>query len=424
MRRTHFEAFAPLCPTCRRHGRGNHRLIIARILAEQDGDISAGLLHCSNPDCQHEYPVINGIPIIVPTLGPLLVDRGIELLVRDDLDPALESLLGDALGPGSWFDAIRQTVSTYAWDGWADLDPDEIPAADGVRPGAARRCLARLLELAGTESSHETPESPHQTPRHSRTPRQSRTPRHSRESGNPSAVVDPRFRGDDKNEGGDDENEAGISAPPPTVSTALDVGCGVGRTTFDLAARHPGALVLGADLNLSLLRLARQALFGSVSYPRRRIGLVYDRRCFAVAPIGAARVDFWACDALALPFEPGAADLIAGLNLLDCVAEPARLLAELAAGLRPGGRLLLASPYDWSTRATPVETWIGGHSQRADHGGAAEPFLRTLLTEGAHPRSVPGLKLIGEELDWPWQTRLHDRSSIQYRSHLVALQRN
>ncbi len=349
MRRTHFEAFAPLCPTCRLHGRGSHRLIIARILAEQDGDISAGLLHCSNPGCQHEYPVIDGIPIIVPTLGPLLVDRGIELLLRNDLDPALESLFGDALGPGSWLDAIRQTVSTYAWDGWADLDPDEAPAAHGLQPGAARRCLARLLELAGTV----------------------------------------------------------------TVTSGLDIGCGAGRTTFDLAARHPGALVLGADLNLSLLRLARQALAGAVSYPRRRIGLVYDRRCFPVAATSAGRVDFWACDALALPFAPGAADLIAGLNLLDCVAEPARLLAELAGGLRSGGRLLLASPYDWSTRATPVETWIGGHSQRADHAGAAEPFLRTLLTEGAHPRSVPGLRLIGEDLDWPWQTRLHDRSSIQ-----------
>lgn len=357
------------------------------MLAEQDGDIADGLLHCSNPACQHEYPVMDGIPIIVPSLGPLLLERGIELMLRTDLDPALESLFGDALGPGSWFDVIRQTVSTYAWDGWADLDPDEHPAPDGIRPGAVRSCLARLLELAG--------------------PAHVRPTRHPR-SGDQAVAVDPRFRGDD----GD-----------VSVTAGLDVGCGAGRTTFDLAARHPDALFLGVDLNLSLLRLARQALAGTVSYPRRRIGLVYDRRRFAVAPPGAGRVDFWACDALALPFAPARADLVAGLNLLDCVAEPARLLAELAAALRSGGLLLLATPYDWSTRATPVETWIGGHSQRADHAGAPEPFLRTLLTEGAHPQSVAGLAVIGEDLDWPWQTRLHDRSSVQYRSHLLALER-
>ena len=46
-----------------------------------------------------------------------------ELLLRDDLDPAALSLLGDALGPDSWLDVLRQGVSTYAWDAFADLDP-------------------------------------------------------------------------------------------------------------------------------------------------------------------------------------------------------------------------------------------------------------------------------------------------------------
>jgi SAM-dependent methyltransferase len=134
-------------------------------------------------------------------------------------------------------------------------------------------------------------------------------------------------------------------------------------------------------------------------------------------------VDFWACDAMALPFVDATIDVVAALNVLDCVAEPRRLLASLAASLRPNGRLLLASPYDWSTRATPVETWIGGHSQRAAHRGAAEPFLRALLTTGEHPQSIVGLRLLQETAAWPWQTRLHDRSSVNYRSHLLALTR-
>jgi SAM-dependent methyltransferase len=317
--------------------------------------VLAGILVCRNPACRHEYPIIDGIPVIVPNLGPLLAERGIELLLRDDLDPVLASLIGDAIGPRTWFDALRQTVSTYAWDGWADLDPQETTC--GVRPGAARRCLGRLEKLAGHA----------------------------------------------------------------VAARALDLGCGAGRTSFDLAENHPDALVLGIDIGLALLRLARGGADGRISYARRRIGLVYDHRQFAVAPVGAGRVDFWACDALAPPFAPGSADLVVALNLLDCVAAPQRLLAAMAEQLRSGGRLLLATPYDWAAHATQPAAWIGGHSQRAPDAGAAEPFLRTLLSEGAHAQSVAGLTLLGEDTNWPWQTRLHDRSTVQYACHLLAL---
>jgi SAM-dependent methyltransferase len=358
LRRRHFAAFAPLCPRCVRAGVGSHKLVLAQVAAEQDDDVLAGILHCGNAACRMEYPVIDGIPVIVPELRSLLAERGIELLLRDDLDPALESLLGDAIGPGSWFDTLRQSVSTYAWDSWADLDPAETTADDMPPPGGGRRCLERLLQMAG----------------------------------------------------------------PVDAMRVIDCGCGGGRTTVALAERQAGALVLGVDLGLSVLRLARGAMQGRVRYPRRRIGLVYDRRDFPVRPSGAERVDFWACDALALPFAGGAVDLAVALNLLDCVAEPRQLLAALAALVRTGGRILLSTPYDWSTRATPMETWIGGHSQRAAHEGAAEPFVRTLLTEGAHPQSVPGLRLLAEQAGWPWHTRLHERSTVLYRTHLLALE--
>jgi SAM-dependent methyltransferase/uncharacterized protein YbaR (Trm112 family) len=324
---------------CARGGGGRQVLVLAEVLAEQGDAVISGVLHCPNPGCQAEYPIIDGIPVIVPELRTLLTERGIELLLRDDIDPLLESMFGDAMGPSGWFDVMRQTVSSYAWDGWADLDPDEALGGDGAAgvapgplPGAVRRCLVRLLEMAGP-------------------------------------------------------------------------------------------VELGIDMHLGLLRLAQGALRGVVSYPRRRIGLVYDRRRFSVSPDGAERVDFWACDAVALPFAAGTADLVAALNVLDCVAEPRRLLAGFSEVLRGEGRLLLATPYDWSTRATPMETWIGGHSQRAAHRGAGEPFLRELLSEGEHPQSVVGLRVVEEVTAWPWQTRLHERSSVSYRSHLLALAR-
>jgi SAM-dependent methyltransferase/uncharacterized protein YbaR (Trm112 family) len=358
VRRRHFFSFAPHCPRCAGDGAGRHALELAHVGLEQNDDVLGGILLCPNAACRQEYPIIDGIPVIVADLARLFAEHGIEVLLRDDLDPILESLLGDAIGPGTWFDALRQSVSTYAWDGWADLDPAEPPGEPS--PGAARRCLARLHDLAG------------------------------------------EGRG---------------------VRRALDLGCAAGRTSFWLAAAQPEALVLGIDTGLALLRLARRAGRGRVTYARRRLGLVYDRREFPVAMAGAERVDFWACDAAALPFAPGIADAVVALNLLDCVPSPRTLLAAMAEALAPGGTLLLATPYDWAAHATPPAAWIGGHSQRAADGGAAEPFLRTLLRGGAHPQSVDGLSPLGEDAAFAWQTRLHDRSFVRYATHLLALRK-
>ncbi len=355
MRRAHLEHWQPHCPACA--GQGAAALLVAEGAVERDGDVLSGMLVCSRATCRHEYPVVDGVPVVMADLPRFLAERGIELLLRDDLPPDTLSLIGDALGPDSWFDASRQGVSTYAWDGYADLDPGEAPGA--WQPGAARRCLARLLALCGD--------------------------------------------------------------PPP--GAALDLGCGAGRTAFDLAARADAPLVLGVDLNLALLRLARRVACGEgVAYARRRIGLAYDARRFAADLPGRSRVDFWACDAQALPLRPQAAGLVVALNLLDCVADGRALLAAMAGAAMPGGAVLLATPFDWSTRATPLAGWLGGHSQRGPGRGAAEPLLRALVTEGAHPLAVPGLEVTGEA-DQDWQTRLHDRAGVQYRTHLLAMRR-
>ncbi len=349
MKRRHFAHFAPHCPVCASDG----PLVLAVNEAEQDGDILAGILRCPASACQYEFPIIDGIPVIVPDLAALMAQRGVDALLRQDLSEAVESLLGDALGPDGWFDVLRQGVSTYGWDAFGDLAPDFAPDDQGPNPGAARRCLDRLLALG---------------------------------------------------------------AVPAEGTNVLDLGCAAGRTSFALAGHLPQALVLGVDTNLGLLRIARQAAAGRVSYPLRRIGLVYDRQDFAVSLAGADRVDFWAMDALALPMRPASTDVIACLNLLDCVAEPQHLIATMARLLRSEGRLLLATPLDWSTRATRTERWIGGHSQRAEHRGAAEGFLGHLLAQA-------GLTVCGEAVAWPWQTRLHARSAVQYRAYLLALRK-
>lgn len=207
---------------------------------------------------------------------------------------------------------------------------------------------------------------------------------------------------------------------PGLAGPVVDLGCGPGRSTFELAQRHEG-LVLGIDLIPALLRCASGVLrHGRARYPRRRIGLVYDRADFPVHFPGSERVDFWACDAAALPFAPATFGAAVALNLLDCVPSPRDLLASVCAAVRPGGTALFTTPYDWSPAATPVEAWLGGHSQRGETRGAAEPLLRSLLTPGSHPQSLAGVGIVTENDDIAWQVRAHDRGIMTYRLHAVA----
>jgi len=359
LRLTHFETLDPVCPRCRTTTGQDSPLRLSSVFKEHSGHILEGVLHCSNTSCFMEFPIIDGIPILVPDPAGYLRDNVHNLLARTDLSETIESMLGDCAGPGSAFDTARQHISTYAWDSYGDLDPEDAAESQygAAKPGAVVRGLQAGLGLIGSP-----PESP-----------------------------------------------------------VIDIGCSVGRTSFELATRT-GGLVLGIDLHMPMLRVARRVLeTGIVSYPRRRVGIVYDRREFEVAFDGAERVDFWACDALALPFRESGFGTAIGLNVLDCLNSPRDFLDRLSCMLSPGGAAVISTPYDWSTGATPVEAWIGGHSQRGPDQGASEPFLRALLTDGAHPQSVAGLKILGEIADFPWQARLHDRSVVSYAAHILAL---
>jgi SAM-dependent methyltransferase/uncharacterized protein YbaR (Trm112 family) len=330
-------------------------LSLAAVWQEESGVVREGVLHCPEPACRCEYPVVDGVPLLVADLRDFCARNQLSLLGRSDLGPELEGLLGDCLGPGSAQDARNQVLSTYAYDHWGDLDPG---GAFGGRPGAARELLGHLLDMAG---------------------------------GLPDGPV-------------------------------LDMGCAAGRTSFDLAGRF-GGLVLGADLNLDLLRLAQSALLrGRAAYPLRRAGIAYERRSFAVSPEHGERVDFWCLDAAEPPFARGAFGLAASLNLVDCVASPLGHLAGLERVLRPGGKALLCTPYDWSCGATPPEGWLGGHSQRGETRGDPAAVLRSLLAGGGHPAALAGLRLAAEA-EGRWRLRLHDRSSMDYAVHLVAAER-
>ncbi len=355
MRLRHLEAFRPVCPACRSVEQAAPLSLVA-VYREEGDHIVEGMLHCSNSACQREYPILDGIPLLVTEIRRVIQEQQAPLLLRSDLSPEIESLVGDALGPGSSLDTVRQHQSAYASGHWSDLDPD-----DGA-PSAVLPLVQAALELCG--------------------------------------------------------GVGGGAVEGPVV----ELGCAVGRASFALAEATDG-LVLGLDLHLGLLRVASQALRrGRVVYPRRRVGLVYDRRDFAVSLPGAERVDFWLADALALPLPAASASFLLALNLLDCVSAPWMLLSSMAQVLRSGGRAALCTPYDWAPSATPLEGWLGGHSQRGPERGDAEPALRALLDPASPRYAGGGLRLLGER-EADWRVRLHARSEMRYRVDMLALGR-
>lgn len=324
---------------------------------ETEDAILEGTLLCSNSACLREYPVIDGLPLIIPDLRAWVSENIVHIQSRDSLSAATESILGDCCGQGSWFDTTRQHLSSYAWDHYGDLDP--LENSKRAQPGSAVRVMDEGLAAAAATTRN-------------------------------------------------------MSGP------VLDFGCSVGRTSFELASRFD-ELVLGIDLHYPMLRLATGVLqHERVRYPRKRVGVVYDRREFPAKFENATNVDFWACDAAALPFRENTFGTAVGLNVLDCARDPVQLLRSIAGAVTPGGQALLATPYDWSVAATPIEGWLGGHSQRGPLDGESDAVLRALLTPGAHPHGIAELKLIAERNNLPWHVRMHERSTVEYSVHMVV----
>lgn len=350
MKLGHFEAVAPVCPTCRALGREPAPLAIHQRLAGGGDDIDEGALVCTERMCQAEFPIIDGVPYITANLAQVISGQLDAIERRRDLSEYTRSLLGDAAGPESPRERERYQVSSYARSHYGDLDPDQPLDPD--------RCLT--------------------------------------------AVVGPAIE---------------LAGAAGDGGLWLDCGCGPGRSSFELAAATGGP-VLGIDLNVGMLRVAAGAARGRVSHPLRRVGLVYGRRDFAADFAAAARVDFWACDVLALPFSDGRFAGALSVNVLDCVGSPLGHLRELGRVLDAGAAAVIGSPFDWSTAATPLEGWIGGHTGRAAHRGSSATELARLLAEGDPAGAGTHLVIDGDPREVDWEVYVHERASMRYRVHL------
>ncbi len=148
---------------------------------------------------------------------------------------------------------------------------------------------------------------------------------------------------------------------------ALDLGCSVGRASFELAREFN--VVNGLDFSARFIRIAYQMQEkGIIRYQLPEEGEIvsyHERRLADMDLLDTAdRVQFFQADALNLKPQFCDYDLILAANLLDRLADPGKFLASVHERLGAGGILVLASPYTWLPEFTAREKWLGGFTER------------------------------------------------------------
>lgn len=308
------------------HGNGidDSSLKLTQLLEGDDTHIIQGLLQCSRAECSAEFPIIDGIPILVRDVQTYVSENLQHIIARTNLSPTLNSLIGDCCGPGSLWDTTRHHLSSYCWDHYGEFRVDNPPTESSF-PAQPTSSIHNLLEQS-------------------------------------------------------------IALYPFEVTgPLLDVGCSCGRASLELA-KKTNQCTLGIDLNFSMLRLASQILrTGSGKSELRHLGTVYHPFEFELECPAPPNLDFWAVDILEPPFSPSTFHHCFGFNVLDAVRSPVHLLESLDRLTYQKGTVRLSCPYDWSSLATPPVGWFGGHSQRAVHGGDGPTILKNWLATRGSP---------------------------------------
>jgi putative 4-mercaptohistidine N1-methyltranferase len=176
---------------------------------------------------------------------------------------------------------------------------------------------------------------------------------------------------------------------------ALDLGCAVGRTAFELGRVFDE--VVGVDLSSRFVEAASSLKQdGAIDFFRRDQGELGERVTVSLESVDLARaaqkVSFATGDACQLAEEHRDYDLIFAGNLIDRLQEPAAFLRDIHTRLSANGTLVISSPYTLLEDFTPRANWIGGFQ----HNGQPRTVLdgmRDLLSEHFEeiqaPQDVP-----------------------------------
>jgi len=169
----------------------------------------------------------------------------------------------------------------------------------------------------------------------------------------------------------------------PSAGVVLDLGCGPGFVAARLRARAPGLRIVGADRDRGLLMRAR-----------------------AHAQGGAGALPVVRCDARRTPFASGAFDGAFARLLLRNVAEPERVVAEMARVVKPGGVVVVIDSDDGALVGSPLPDGFArmlAARQETYRRRGADPFTA---------RRVPGMMRRAGLVDVSFRSLVLDTVSL------------
>jgi SAM-dependent methyltransferase/uncharacterized protein YbaR (Trm112 family) len=146
-----------------------------------------------------------------------------------------------------------------------------------------------------------------------------------------------------------------------TAGDALDIGCAVGRLTFELSRTHDR--VIGIDTSRAFIAKAREIVVKKqIDFELVVEGNLTEHRHLGLENgWNLKNVDFLVADALALPFPKHDFASIAAINVLEKVPDPIGHLTEVNRVLRKQESMFLFSdPFSWDPAFSAPELWLGG----------------------------------------------------------------
>ena len=198
----------------------------------------------------------------------------------------------------------------------------------------------------------------------------------------------------------------------PHFARALDLGCSVGRSSFELGRFC--ADVLGIDRSQSFIEAA--SLLQETGVLPVEVVTEGDigegLRVSVPAGLDRRRVRFQAGDAMKLPADLGSFDLVLAANLICRLPEPRVFLRRLPDLVSPGGQLLLTTPFTWLEEFTARPQWLGG---RKEEGIRSAEALKEILDPDFELQLTRDLPFVireherkfqyGIALGWRWVRR-------------------
>ena len=195
------------------------------------------------------------------------------------------------------------------------------------------------------------------------------------------------------------------------TNKALDLGCSVGRSTFELAKTFDE--VMGIDFSANFINVGvKLKKYDSLIFKEKVEGEIFRDNKISLKDFGCDeikdKVTFMQGDACNLKDIYTGYDLIFCSNLIDRLYSPQKFLEDIPTRLNDNGLLVLLSPYTWLEEYTPKQNWLGGYIKDNKEVRTFDTLKKKLV----------GFELLGEH-DVPFVIKETARKHQHTISHMT-----